>query len=356
MDEDDGGTPQGGAGMRTPSKRPTLGDVAASVGVSKALVSLVLRDAPGPGAQTRARVLEAAAALGYRSNRTASLLARRRTRLLGVMMSVRSTFHAELVENIQAEADECGYEVVLSALTRTHDERRAVDTLLEFRCEGLVLLGPEASSAGLDALGEQLPVAVVGRRDSAHVDVVRTADDVGVRQAVEHLVELGHREIVHVDGGKGTIAADRRRGYRQAMRRNGLVECARVITGDYTEEAGVRVARRLLGEGRLPTAVVAVNDRCAIGLLDTFVRAGIEVPAHVSVVGYDDSMLARLAHVDLTTVSQEAAHQAHRAVTAVVERLEGEQRPREWVLTPRLIRRSTTAPPEGSGHPSHPAP
>lgn len=348
MTDDDREAGEDGAEVSRLHRRPTLGDIAASVGVSKALVSLVLRDAPGPGAQTRERVLEAAQALGYRSNRTASLLARRRTHLLGVMMNVRSTFHAELVEDIQAEADERGYEVVLSALTRTHGERRAIDTLLEFRCEALVLLGPESPSASLDALGEQLPVAVVGRREaSGKVDVVRSADHVGIRQVVDHLVELGHRDIVHVDGGRGAIATDRRRGYRQAMRRHGLAERIRVVTGDYTEEAGVGAARSLLGEDRLPTAVVAANDRCAIGLLDTFVRAGVDVPAQVSVTGYDDSTLARLAHVDLTSVSQEAGQQAGQAVAAVVERLDGDRSPRERVLSPRLVPRST------SGRPRH---
>ena len=137
-----------------------------------------------------------------------------------------------------------------------------------------------------------------------------------------------------VDGGRGTIASDRRRGYRQAMRRPGLAARARVIPGDHTEEAGIRAARALQAE-RLPTAVVTSNDRCAVGLLDAFARQAVAVPGAVSVVGYDDSMLARLAHVDLTTVSQDARQQAERAVELAVERLEGRRTaPREVVLTP----------------------
>ena len=92
-------------------QRPRLDDVAARVGVSTASVSLVLRGAPGPSAETRRRVLEAAAELGYRADRTASMLARRRRHLLGVMLDIRNPFHAELVEDIQAEADRVGYEV-----------------------------------------------------------------------------------------------------------------------------------------------------------------------------------------------------------------------------------------------------
>src|ERR1700754_967195 len=122
-------------------QRPRLEDVAARVGVSTASVSLVLRGAPGPSAETRRKVMAAAAEMGYRADRAASLLARRRRHQLGVMLDVRNPFHAELVEEIHTEADRAGYEVVLSTLTRDRDERRAVETLLDFRSEALILLG-----------------------------------------------------------------------------------------------------------------------------------------------------------------------------------------------------------------------
>ncbi|HWD42613.1 MAG TPA: LacI family DNA-binding transcriptional regulator [Actinomycetota bacterium] len=334
--------------MSRGSRRPRLEDVAARVGMSPASVSMVLSGAPGPSAATRERVLEAAAELGYRPDRTASLLARRRTHLVGVQMMVGSAFHAELVEDLYEAAERHGYDVVLSAVTRTRDERRATETLVDFRCEALVLLGPVAPASQLAALGRQLPVVVIGRRVAGDaVDVVRSADAEGVGQAVDHLAGLGHRSIAHVDGGRGTIAADRRRGYRTAMRRHGLADHVLVLPGDHTEAAGARAARALLEEGGLPTAVVAYNDACALGLLDAFNRAGVDVPADVSVVGYDDSSLSRLAHVNLTTVSQDARGQAEHAVAAAVERLEDGRRDghREIVLAPRLVVRGTTGPP-----------
>lgn len=321
-------------------------DIAVRAGVSKALVSLVFRNAPGASAETRARVLEAAAQLGYRHNRTASLLARRRTHLLGVSMILRNTFHAELVEEIQAAADQLGYDLALSPTTRTHDERKSIDTLLELRCEALVILGPEIPAPSLDELGRQVPVVVIGRRiKSPNVDVVRTADDHGVGQLVDHLVDLGHSSIVHLDGGSGTIASDRRRGYRKAMHRHGLDDHLRVLSGDYTEEAGKRAARTLLDEEQLPTAVVAANDRCATGLLDGLSRAGVDVPGTVSVAGYDNSLLSQMAYVDLTTVSQDVPQQAQHAVNAAIERLDGiRSTARDVVLTPKLVVRSTTGP------------
>jgi len=330
-------------------RRPRLADVAASAGVSPGLVSLVLRNQPGPSEQTRARVLEAARQMGYRADRTASLLARRRSRHLGVLMDVRNTFHAELVADLDAAATRLGYDLLLSTVTPARDERRAAEALLDFRCEALVLLGPDDPAGRLNALGRELPVVVVGRRvPSATVDVVRAADDQGVAEAVGHLAGLGHRAVAFVDGGRGTIASDRRRGYRQAMRRLGLDDHARIIPGDHTEEAGTRAAATLLADGRRPTAVIASNDRCAVGLLDALARRGVKVPGSLSVVGYDDSTLARLAHVDLTSVSQEAGQQAEQAVALAAERLEGGRTaPREVVLTPHLVVRSTTAPPPG---------
>jgi DNA-binding LacI/PurR family transcriptional regulator len=333
--------------MLLPGRRPRLDDVAARVGVSTASVSLVLRGAPGPSADTRRRVLEAAAQLGYRPDRTASLLARRRRHLLGVMLDIRNPFHAEIVEAIHTEADHIGYEVVLSTLTRDRDEDRAVDTLLDFRCEAVILLGPDAPAARLADLARRLPVVALGRRVAeSGVDVIRTADDVGVGLALAHLIGLGHRDIAFVDGGRGAIAAARRRGYRTAMRRGGLADRVRIIAGDHTEEGGIRAGRSLAPPAGRPSAVVASNDRCAVGLLDALTRAGVGVPEQLSVVGYDDSSLARLVHVNLTTVNQDAAAQARHAVTAAVERLdEGRTVRREVLLHPRLVVRGSTAAP-----------
>jgi DNA-binding LacI/PurR family transcriptional regulator len=326
--------------------RPTMRDVATRAGVSTALVSVVFRGVPGASAQTRARVLEAASQLGYRHNRTASRLALRRTRLLGVTMVLRSPFQAELVEELQIAAAEHDYDIAISAVTPIHNERHAVDRLMELRTEALILLGTEIPTSTLTTLGQQLPVVVVGRRvQSPTVDVVRTADFAGVGFAVDHLVGLGHRRIGHVDGGTGVIPSDRRRGYRAAMRRCGLANYVYVIPGDYTEQAGARAAATLLTADPRPTGVIAFNDQCAVGLLDGLAQEGVDVPGSISVVGYDDNIISRLAYVGLTTVSQELQQQARHAVRAALERLDGGRTtPVNKVLPPRLVVRSTTGP------------
>ena len=325
-------------------RRPTLADVAARAGVSTALVSIVMRGVPGASDATRELVRRVADELGYRPDLRARLLRRARSRLLGVVFGVQHAFHGDLVSGLYDAAEQAGYELALSAVTPGRDEQRAVDGLLRDRCEALVLLGPSSPTAHLADLATHLPVVVVARSvRSAAVDVVRTADDEGMHLAVDHLVALGHRDVVHVDGGRAPGAAERRRGYREAVRRHGLTP--RVLPGGLTEDDGAAAARTLLA-GSLPGAVTVFNDRCALGLLDVLRPAGRTVPGDVSVVGYDDSRIARLSSVDLTSVAQDVGQLSTLAVRRALDRLEGtpvEQR--ELVVPPRLVVRSTTAPP-----------
>jgi LacI family transcriptional regulator len=335
-------------------KPPTIREVARAAGVSPALVSIVLRGAPGASEETRARVFAAAEQVGYRANRTASLMKLRRTKHLGVTLNVRSTFHAELVEDIQAAAAQLGYEIVLSLVTAAHDESRAIETLLGFRCESVIMLGSQLPEARLRELARELPLVLVGRRvNLGHVDVVRSADHRGQALVVDHLAGLGHRDIVHVDGGRQPISAQRRQGYRAAMRRHGLGDRVRVVAGGDSERDGRRAAAELLRLDRLPTAVCAFNDHCALGVIDTLVKAGLRVPGDCSVTGYDNSPVARLAAIDLTSVSQEAAVLAQSAVRAAVDRLEGHVAgPTDTVLDPRLVvRGSSSAPRQLAGSP-----
>ncbi len=327
-----------------PGRRPTLADVAARAGVSTALVSIVLRDVPGASAATRERVRQVAAEIGYRPDSRARLLRSSRSRLLGVVFGVQHAFHGDLVSGLYAAAERVGYELALSAVTPGRDERRAVAGLLQDRCEALVLLGPSSPTAALADLAARLPVVVVARPvRSTAVDVVRTADDEGMHLAVEHLLGLGHRDVVHVDGGRAPGAAERRRGYREAVRRAGLP--ARIVPGGLTEDDGAVAARTLLETASRPTAVTVFNDRCATGVLDVLWRSGLQVPHHLSVIGFDDSHLAHLSHIALTTVAQETEQITALAVTRAIARLDGTPAgDRELVIPPRLVVRSTTAP------------
>ncbi len=326
-------------------RRPTLTDVAARAGVSTALVSTVMRDVPGASAATRQRILQAAEDIGYRPDARARLLRSNRSRLIGVTFGVQHAFHGDLVSGLYDAADATGYEIALSAVTPSRDERRAVGSLLQDRCEAMILLGPQSPAGYLAELGEGCPVVVVARPvNDRRVDVVRTADDDGLEQAVDHLVALGHRSIAHIDGGRAPGAAERRRGYRRAMHRHGLDADIRIVPGGLSEEEGAQAARTLLTAESRPTAVAVFNDRAATGVLDVLRASGLAVPGDLSVVGFDDSRLARLSHIDLTTVAQDARRIAALAVDRAIDRIHGTPVVRrEIVIPPHLIVRGTTA-------------
>ena len=335
-------------------RRPTMADVATRAGVSRTLVSFILDGKPGASDETRQRVLAVAEELGYRPDSAARLLARGRSRTLGVLMDVRQLFEADLVTRIYPAAEALGYEVLLSANLPDRAESVPIEALLSHRCGSLILLGPSSEPSVLTTLAERVPVVVVGRRltglaDTGRLATVRTDDAKGIRQAVAYLVELGHRDIHHVDGGTDPGSADRRKAYRAAMRSHGLSANAKVIPGSHTEQGGSSAAQVMLAEPELPTAVLAGNDRCALGLLDVFTRAGVDVPGQLSLVGYDDSHLSDNPRIDLTTVHQDAAKLAQHAVRIAVQLLEGESpASADVVLDPSLVIRGTTAPPRGS--------
>ena len=344
--------------------RARLADVAERAGVSPATASLVLRDRPGPSAQARATVRRVAHELGYRPDPAASTLASRSSSHIGVLLHLSSTFHADLADALDAAAHAAGFDLVLTPVTTRRREWESLETLLSSRCAGLVLLGPTLAASTLRRVGAELPVVVVGRGPCAGVTAVHAAESVGMTRAVEHLVGLGHRRITLVDGPRDVIATARRRGYRAAMAAAGLDEHAEVVTGGADEEAGLAAGRALLDRlgsrqagspeagAEQPSAVVAFNDRVAVGVRVALARGGVRVPEEMSVVGYDDSPLARLATVDLTTVSQNPRALARESIAALQRGIAGEPGPAEVAVTPSLVVRSTTAPPHPRRSPS----
>ncbi|WP_052465808.1 LacI family DNA-binding transcriptional regulator [Mobilicoccus massiliensis] len=286
--------------------RVTIVDVAKAAGVSTSTASVALRGEAGVSEATRERVVATAAELGYRVDHRARLLRESRSRAVGVTFRPAQAFHADVVEALYEAASERGVDLVLSAITATRGPDAAVEALLRDRCSALVLISPEVDEAALTGWAAQVPVVVLGSPlRAAGVGVVSTDEAAGMALAVDHLVALGHRDILHVDGADGVMAVTRAEAYRDAMHRHGLTP--RVAHGGVTEEAGIAAAERLLehDSAARPTAVVAYNDMAAIGLLLTLRAAGVAVPGDIAVVGYDDTRTARLSTIGLTSVSQD---------------------------------------------------
>ena len=208
-----------------PVKNVTMDDVAREGGVSRALVSLVIRESPKVSEKRRIRVLAAAKRLGYRPNAMARGLASRRTRTIGVLLNdLRNPFFAEMMDGIFEAADELDYRLLLGTGRRqAAGERRAIDAFFEHRTDGLLLVSPRLPLNEILSIGRFAPTVAVARPVRAtHVDSVTNDDLAGAKLAVRHLAELGHRRIAHIDGGRGAGAAARRIGYVRELQRLGL--------------------------------------------------------------------------------------------------------------------------------------
>ncbi|MDP3891840.1 LacI family DNA-binding transcriptional regulator [Nocardioides sp.] len=326
-----------------------MADIAEHLGVSRQLVSIALRDMPGASDATRARVKQAAKELGYSPHQGARLLRQYRRRQIGVAFAPAHATEPDIVESIYSAVASHRLQVVLSAQTRTRTTEQAVEELLEYRCAALIVIGPELDDVGLRDLAKRarLPLVAVdqGPRNTVY-DVVSSAGDVGIELLVRHLLDLGHRRLAYLDAPAMPPAANRLEGYLRAIGTVGLKsDIISIDTPDYTEEAGARAGRELLERDTLPTAVLACNDQVAVGALQVLSRAGVSVPADVSLTGFDDSRFASLSSVDLTTARQDPDEMGKAAVDAAVRRIsKPAARPALHVVQPTLVVRGSTAP------------
>lgn len=337
-------------GVPGPARAATIRTVAEHAGVSKSLVSLVLRDSPHVSPAKRAAVQQAIDELDYRPNAIARQLTAQRTQAVGLLLNdLRNPWFVDCLEGITTVLDEHGYRCMLAD---ARVDRRADEALLrgflEMRVDGLVLVGSMPSTPAITAAATQVPTVVAAGRDVVlpKVDVIANDDRVGTTLAVEHLIELGHRRIAHLAGGHGAVARLRRDAYVEVMTAHGLADRIVVEPGDATEEGGYRAAVRLLGRPDRPTAVFAVNDISCIGAMSAAAELGLRVPQDVSMVGYDNTSLAQVRHLWLTSVDNANIEVGRRAGRALLQRIADPARPAtEQLLRPTLrVRGSTAAP------------
>lgn len=329
-------------GQSTPSL-PTMDDVAERAGVSRSLVSLVMRDSPRVSDHRRQKVLDAAAELGYRPNLWARNLASGQTDTIGVMLNdLHNPYFTEMAEGAAEAADARGLQILInSGWQREAGELSAIDSLLSLRTDGVVLGAPRLSTNILEDFAAQIPmVAVSHYGPSVSFDTVNNDEIVGASLIVEHLVDLGHERIAHIGSAIGAGGPQRRAAFVDSMVESGLAPI--VVDGDFNEEAGLAAATQLVQLKEPPTAIFAGNDLCALGVLTHLQACGISVPHDISVVGYDNTLLAGIGTVSLTTVDQPRKKFGRRAIDLLVERLDGRTDPRHEKIEPRLVTRSST--------------
>jgi DNA-binding LacI/PurR family transcriptional regulator len=328
-----------------------MADVAARAGVSHQTVSRVLNAMPGVRPETAARVHQAIDELGYRRNRSARLLASSRSQLIGVAAWGTGQFGPQqMMLALDAAARRAGYRLSVRTVHElTADQiREAVDELLEDNVEAVVMIIPiETALRYAQDVDLGVPTLVV-EGDLSRTPLTAGVDNVqGARLATRHLLELGHRSVVHVAGPPGwSEALARIDGWRSE-----LLAWDRPVPplrwgGDWSARSGYDAGRSLARE-RDVTAVFAANDQMAMGLIAALRDAGRSVPDDVSVVGFDDLPESVYLAPPLTTVRQDFAELGRRAMDLVDRAVRGEERPAADLVPTELVLRSSTAPPAG---------
>jgi len=324
-------------------------DVAIVAGVSHQTVSRVLNDFPKIRPATRARVLAAIEELGYRRNTAARTLVTRRSGRIGVIAADMNHFGpASIMLGLESASRAAGYGLSLVGLPEISAAslRQAVDRVLDQAVEAVVIIvAHQAALALAQSLHIGVPLVVV-EGDLSATPLTAGVDQIaGARLATDHLLDLGHRSVVHLPGPAEWVeAAARRDGWRLALEERGVPVPALMVEGDWTARSGYESSRVMLALST-PTAVFAANDQMALGLLRALHEAGLRVPEDVSVVGFDDVPESGYYSPPLTTVRQDFPELGKRVMALVLRVLDGELEPSEPLVEPLLVVRSSTATP-----------
>lgn len=337
-------------------KLPSSQDVARLAGVSRTTVSYVLNgrtNLPIPE-ETRTRVLEAARTLGYRPNRLVVGMVKGRTRTFGALVSrLDSQYFAHIVQGFQEVCDAQDYRVLLEHTQ--HDsarELRQVNLLLEYRVDGLLWIADDwtvkqARDWIAPLVEEGVPCVVTDDTGNADlVDTVTTEDFTGAREAVRHLIGLGHRRIAHLSAGERlSNSRARREGYEAALREAGLqVDPALLVSDAYDIQNPDRDAAALFDTPEPPTAIFTAYDDMALVMLRQIRQRGLRVPEDMSLIGYGDVEAA--GFLDLTTVRQNPREVGRQSAHCLLARLRDSERALQHIEIPtELIVRATCGPP-----------
>ena len=329
--------------------------VARLANVSIATVSRTINRVSTVNPKMAKRVREAIEKLDYFPNTQARALVSGRSRLLGLIVSeITNPFFPELIQGFEDIAVEHGYEILISSTN--YDPQRmslCIRRMLERRAEGVAVMTFGVEKPLLEQLAERkVPLVFVDvGPERPGISLLRVDYHHGIRQGVQHLAALGHRDISFISGPKRLHSAQS----RTLAFSKSLAECAIVanpawiLEGDHTMEGGIDAMDRVLKSKHLPTAVMCSNDMTAIGVLHKLYRAGLRVPDDLSVIGFDDIHIAQVTIPPLTTIQMSCFELARAAVTALRAHVEeGGDPKRNYKINTHLVVRESTGFPRGT--------
>jgi LacI family transcriptional regulator len=343
---------------RSPDKAATLADVGREAGVSAMTVSAVLngsRTTSKASQATRARVLEAAERLRYRPDEAARALTKRRMNTIGVagtlLGSELNVYFLEIINGV-FQGVAARQNTTVFTLASWDDAPRRIPGFCDGRIDGLILIAPMLEDDSSTWLPSHTPiVSIHANRAIAGVADLQSDDEGGAFDAVSRLLALGHRRILHLGGPIGATGADLRlEGYLRAHASAGVTPAPDHVRRDaYTFEAGTRTMEAWLQRHRgaeLPHAVFAASDAIALGCIDALAARGLRVPDDLSVIGFDDTLLARMSR--LATVRQPLKELGRQATEVLAARIEARHAPPTVVLPTEIVERATLAAPRAA--------
>lgn len=325
--------------------------VAKRANVSTATVSRVLNGFPGVREKTVEKVRRAVKEMNYVPNPNARSLRVGRTRLFGLIISdVNNPFFPELIDAFESLAAAQGIEVIFTHTN--YDPRRlhnCVRRMIERSVDAIAVMTSEVEEEALQQAEKAgVPLVLMNQRKLVEkYPNVLVEYATGFREALEHLLALGHRDIGFIAGPAALNSAQgRKEAFKAALRAHGLkVRSEWIVAGDMRVEGGRAAMARLLANDPRPTAVLASNDLMAVGALQAAHQARIKVPKEMSIIGFDDLPIAEMVHPALSTIRHPRREVAARAFDCLWKAVQGESPATGDVLHPHLVVRASTAPP-----------
>jgi DNA-binding LacI/PurR family transcriptional regulator len=327
-------------------------DIAREAGVSTATVSHVINKTKYVTDETREKVQEAIKKFNYHPNAHAQMLALGKSKIIGLLVSdISNPFFPEIIKSVEAAVIEAGYDLIL--LNTNYDVERAIEDvhrLIQMKVAGIVLMISEFDDSLIEIARRKKTSFVFHDLGTVGEKMSNVILDyaVGIDEAVQHLVSLGHKNIAHIAGSHEIYSGRvREQAFLDAMKKHfPKAKSPKIYEGDFRFEGGRSAAYQMLQEKNLPTAVVVANDLMALGAMQEFKSTGLQIPQDISIIGFDDIAFAALADPPLTTVCSPRIEIGRRAVEALMLTVD---RPHQQGIEVRiptyLIKRNSTAPP-----------
>lgn len=325
----------------------TIRDVAQRAGVSISTVSRVINGKKVRD-ELQVNVQRVLSEMNFRPSAVARSMVRGRTQTVGILVEdISSSYYAEMIKGIERILERTGHHPLFkSSHWNLQLEEEALQVFLDHNVDAIVVVGGLISEARLQDLAGRMPLVVVGRVGiNVDAPLINLDQQGGAYQATRHLIELGHRQIVHISGPTSQEdAVARRLGYLGAMSDHGLeVRPEWLCEGDFLETSAFRATMQLIENSTPFTAIFAANDQMALGVTLALHRKGLRVPDDVSVVGFDDLPVSAYVVPPLTTIRQPAQQVGELAAHAAVSLMAGEAAELAPLELKLVVRESTRA-------------